>query len=157
MSRDKPQLSPQQCLREARGDGGSPLARVIATAGELERVDRKLRGHLPAELAVRSRVANLRNGVLVLAAESSAWAARLRYLSRDIVQTARKKCRLEVHEVEVRVSPTSAPSPQGGPPPRRLSRRAAEHLRNAADTAGDPELAALMQRLAGRAAPEDKD
>lgn len=63
-----------------------------------------LTSHLPSELAPRLCGAVERAGTLTIFAESSAWAARLRYVVREL-ETEIRAAAPEVGQVNVRVLP----------------------------------------------------
>ncbi|MGH3665022.1 MAG: DUF721 domain-containing protein [Egibacteraceae bacterium] len=93
MFRDESE-SPQ---RSDRGGEPAPLAALLASVRARRGWDRRLRGarvfeHWPAiageELARHVEPVRLAGGVLVLRAESSAWATQVRYLSAELVRRA---------------------------------------------------------------------
>jgi hypothetical protein len=62
------------------------LRRLTAQAGELKRLNERLKALLPPTLATHAEVAVVREDTLVLLASSAAWAARLRYSVPDILR-----------------------------------------------------------------------
>ncbi len=52
---------------------------------ELKKIDQIWQQTVPAELSKHSRVANFRDGCLVIEIDSAAWAMRLRYLLSDLI------------------------------------------------------------------------
>lgn len=92
---------PQAVLEVASRD--PHLGRLLAKAQRLQRLEAHLRRALSPELAAQIRVADLRNGLLVLGAPSPGAASRLRYAKADIVKALGADCSKEVREVRVRV------------------------------------------------------
>ncbi len=93
-------------------------------------------------------LANLRDSTLFFVADSSLWAARLRHTSPQILHAARERCKIDATRLKVRVEPKPAAPDQK--PRRRLSARAREVLRQAAETMNDEELARALAALAER-------
>jgi hypothetical protein len=83
------------------------LQPVLAKAQELRALAGLLDGFLPPELARQVRVVNYRDGEVVLAAASSAVAAKLRLLAPSLVIFFSKQ-RLQVNSVRIRVQPNAS-------------------------------------------------
>lgn len=80
------------------------LSALLTKAARLQQLEAHLRRALPPELAARVRVADLRDGLLVLSAPTPAAASRLRYAKPGIVKALGGECsKEEVREVKVRV------------------------------------------------------
>ncbi len=126
-----------------------PLDQVFQHSRELETLNRRLRDLLPDELAGHCAVGRCDSGGLSLVTDTPARAARLRYMSRtilegmpELVKPARGKIRVSVAPIQ----PLATPAPIK----RHLSTAAATQLRSLADTVDDSELAASLRRLASR-------
>jgi hypothetical protein len=93
------------------------IGRVLSSDGELQPVLAKARdlralagvvnGFLSAELARKTRVANLKDGRLVLIADHSAAAAKLQLLAPALVRVLQDQ-RWQVNSVSVRVQPNAS-------------------------------------------------
>jgi hypothetical protein len=93
------------------------IARVLSADGELQPVLAKARdlralagvvnGFLSADLARKTRVANLKDGRLVLLADHSAAAAKLQLLAPALVRVLQDQ-RWQVNSVSVRVQPNAS-------------------------------------------------
>ena len=93
------------------------LDRVLSADGELQPVLAKARdlraltgivhGFLSADLAGKTRVANLRDGRLVLIADHSAAAAKLQLLAPALIRLLQDQ-RWQVNSVSVRVQPNAS-------------------------------------------------
>ena len=59
---------------------------LLERARKLQRLEKVVLGLLPDNLAAHCRVMNLKNETLILAAPSSAWAARLRFAGPELVK-----------------------------------------------------------------------
>ena len=80
------------------------LQRLLARARALQTLDEVVRAWLPDKLAEKVKVAVVREGVLVLCAESPVWATRLRYEVPTILERASLHPELNhLKAVEVRV------------------------------------------------------
>ena len=118
------------------------LGAVAAHSRRLADAAQRLADCLPGGLAAHCRLADLDDGRLVVAADSSAWATRLRY------HTAELRQKLGVETCRVIVMPVSAPVARGRPPLAPISERAAGVLESTAQSVADPALAAALRRLA---------
>ena len=93
------------------------LDRVLSADGELQPVLSKTRdlravaaivhGFLSSDLAGKTRIANLRDGKLVLIADHSAAAAKLQLLAPALVRVLQDQ-RWQVNSVSVRVQPNAS-------------------------------------------------
>ncbi len=117
---------------------------------QLRALDEHVRTLLPSPCADHCRLANIRGGILSLAAESPAWASRLRFHAPQILRDLRQNAHLQVNKVHVLVSPTRASVER----PRRrradLSHKSASLLHDTALNINDPQLRAALFRIARR-------
>ncbi len=126
-----------------------PLHAVIDHARTLERLNRRIQRALPEEMRGQWQLARLDEAEMVVVAGSSAWATRLRYLSRALQDAAERLAGLRPERVTVRVAP-SASSPRRLQGPDALSEAASATLRSAAASSEDPRLREALERLASR-------
>ena len=126
--------------------------KLVARARLMGGLTESLRSLLPPALGSRCRVAGVTADQLTLAAESSAWATQLRYLQREIIKHMNAHHGLDVQRVKVHVSTLTLTNeePADSRPGRRprVPDAAADTLRRAARTVGDPGLAGALERLA---------
>ncbi|WJW74945.1 DUF721 domain-containing protein [Thiohalobacter sp. IOR34] len=132
--------------------GKSGLARLTERSRRLARFDRALRERLPPDLARHCRVGNLRDNVLILYVDSSAWAARLRFHSPQLLRQLRQEGPVKPRDIQVRVMPPAAPRPRTKAAGPRLSSDSARLLEQTAHALGDEKLAQALRRLARHAA-----
>ncbi len=143
----------RQILQTAR-TGSGRSAGLVERARELARLDTAVAAELPADMRPHCQVANLRAGTLVLAADSPAWAARLRFHAPRLLRRLRARG-LKAQRVRVLIqAPIPARRETPVPPPRRLSAEAARLIHQQAEAIADPDLAAALRRLARRRGPE---
>ncbi len=122
---------------------------MVQHARMLAVLDATLRQCLPPELAHRCRLANLRDGTLVFHTSSPAFVSALRLQAPALLEAA---AAIGVPAAQVRVKvATMLPVPPDAAPHRPLSPTARDHLRAAASIQPDPELRALLLRLASMA------
>jgi len=70
----------------------NPLLRgIIQKSYQLVALNQQVKKYLTPQLAQHCNVANLEQGCLTIAAESSAWATQLRYLKGDLLHQLRTK------------------------------------------------------------------
>lgn len=120
-------------------------------AHHLAALDRRVADYLPPSLAPHVRVANLRDGVLVLHADSTAWRMRAHYLAPGLLEALRGLPDLAgLVSIQVRVAPAAGTPRPVSPRPLRLSADASQCLADVADTVSDPGLRDALRRLAAR-------
>lgn len=129
-------------IRELLGTSG-PLDRLRRAAGRHSRDTGELSALLPTALAQRVTLVR-EDAELLILAENNAVAQLARFHAPALQQQAGVP-------VRVRVSPHATAPRRPAPPPPELPAEAAGCLRQAADGIDDPELAASLRRLAGRA------
>ncbi len=134
-----------------------PLPRLLDHARLLARLQQALQTALPADLAPHCRVLNLRNQTLTLAAQGSAWAARLRYQVPALLQHFARQRTVTVRTIRVKVAgPTAKPQEK----PKRnahLSPSNARLLEQTASALQDPGLRAALLRVASRGKKAKED
>ena len=123
------------------------LSQLHQHTSELARIRQVLQQALPPPLRDHFMVAAFDRDTLVLVADGTAWAARLRFQIPALRVAARERCGLPaLKSVRVRVSAPLSP-PRSGNRRLRLSRSAAESLRRSADSTSDEALRASLRRL----------
>ncbi|MBS0338087.1 MAG: DUF721 domain-containing protein [Proteobacteria bacterium] len=114
---------------------GGDFQPVMEKAREIEALSRLLEGFLPPELAPLARVANFKEGKLVIHAANGPAAAKLKLLSESLGVYISKQ-RSQVNSVSVRVQPGGGAMPDAAPQKQALMSKVALE-----------ELAALYTRL----------
>ena len=94
----------RDAVKVARDDEGG-LGRVMAQAQRIDALDHLLKPLLPKDIAAQVRVANLRDGCLVLAAPSGAVATRLRMESVRLLAALKDRGHQGIRHIEVRIAP----------------------------------------------------
>lgn len=119
--------------------------RVIAHGTLLANFEQFIVEQLPEPLNAHCRVANLRNGNLILYTDSPAWSTKLRYLLPAIKQAFESHFKTELKNLSIEVKPAQqAQAPHQGR--TKISQASAEHLRqSAAATPYEPLKAALVR------------
>ena len=104
-SRSRPPSAPRTTGPQVAADAllDSDAAHPIRRALWLDALDLKLRLCLPPALAAHARLANVDRGRLVFLVDASAWHARLRLASTELLDTARS-LGLEVNDLVVKVA-----------------------------------------------------
>jgi len=118
-----------------------------------QRLLKQARRALPPRLRGHCLCATVADEQLTLVTDSAAWATPLRFMAPEVLK-ALAKAYPGLRECRVRIRPAGATggTPARYLPPPRLSPEAVDHLRSAAETLADPELAAAFRRLATTAA-----
>jgi len=133
-------------------DGTSGINSLIPQAKRLLELRHVLSEALPAGLAQYCAVANWRAGRLVIFAENSAIAAKLKLL-RPALHDHYLKRGIEVTVIDIRVQPAQ---PAGPPPGKmaKLSAAAVDSLSRLAAQLPDSELKTTIRELAARKPPD---
>jgi len=151
--------SPQPVHKLLSGSSGNDLNGLICHARRLERLSALVRGYLGTPLGDHCRAANLREGGLLLHADSSAWANRLRYELPALLEFLRQQGQPELASIRFKVVPSDRlpPPATGGNRARpKLSAAASALLQNIAETTQDPDIREALLRLAKHASPPVK-
>jgi hypothetical protein len=83
------------------------LSDLVERARFLRQLDAQLRAELPANLSAHVQVANLYDDRLVMLADSSAWATRLRYERQKLLHHLWRHYSIRCPALEVKVSPAN--------------------------------------------------
>lgn len=126
------------------------LQPLLARAKRLEQLNHALRSQLPPPLNQHCQVANIRGDTLVLHADSSAWALKLRYSVPVMLAQLQKQPALQnLRCIDIKVRPTSiAAAPPEIPRRAHMSWDTANLLDSMADAIAHPKLQAALHRLA---------
>lgn len=146
-----PTATMSQPLRRYLGSGDA-LARLQDHANRLRRLQSALDDALAPPLASQCRVANLKEGVLVVFAQSGAAAVRLRQMAPTVIGLLNQAGQ-PIHTLKVKVLVSEPAAPRGSmAADRSLSRSARDHLEHfAAVLPPESDLRAAIERLARRA------
>lgn len=119
---------------------------VLKRALQLATLEARLLPTLPAQLRDHCRIANIRDGVLVLQTDSPTWATKAKFAVADLVSQAKAQG-LPVQRVRVTVRTGDSP-PKHAPRRAAMPKSAAAMLDDLANTVTNPGLAASLRRLA---------
>ncbi|WP_075182221.1 DUF721 domain-containing protein [Pantoea sp. 1.19] len=139
----------------------SILRQVQQRAGVLVRLNRAVQGLLPATLHPWVRVANYRQGILVLEVANASWMMRLRYEQSALLSALRAEILPSLAAIDIRINPALAakgePTAQESSSQaekkvakRQLSAASAQSLRDVAERSPE-KLRRIIERLASRA------
>jgi len=133
----------QDCLK---AEGG--LARLAGHAARLLRLQRLFESAVPRPLARGARVANLKLGRLVIHADNSAVAAKLRQITPTLVDVFRNEV-AEITGIQVAVQPRPGTQPQAPAATHEpLGDHAKQGLTSLAERLpGDSALSQALRRL----------
>lgn len=116
----------------------------------LARLTESVRNHLPLPCADHCRVANLYDDRLVVAVDSPAWSARLRFHAPELTRRLQRQHGLGIRQIRVVVSPSIETVVPRQRVRRDLSHKSARLLQQTAEGITDPGLRAALLRLARR-------
>ena len=127
------------------------MAALIRRAKQINVLDLWLQNRLPDGVRQHARIVNLTGDTLVVAADSAAWASRLRCLAPELIQPLREECGARgIRQIRVRVAiPQKRPEPYR-PAHRAVSADSASHLKTLAEHTDDPDLKSVLLRLSSR-------
>jgi len=101
---------------------------------------------LPDDLKAHCIASVLDNGRLCLYTDTSAWASRLRFFTRELSSRLRHEG-LSIDKINVRVLIRNRTRQARHEPVRRLSKENANLILQTSQSIADPELSAALQRL----------
>lgn len=159
MRDSRPQLLDALFDDDAAAEKGS-LHNIQQRAIALLKLNRAVKGLLPSQLHPWCRVANFRQGILVLETANASWLMRLRYEQSSLLSALRAQILPSLSSIDIRINPTlmakghhqmqDSVKISKNVPLRYLSQESAEHLRRVA--ARSPEkLKRKLERLASLA------
>ncbi|WP_431223748.1 DUF721 domain-containing protein [Serratia sp. L9] len=149
---------------DASATDKGPLHNVQQRAVALLKLNRAVQGLLPAQLHPWCRVANFRQGILVLETANASWMMRLRYEQPSLLSALRAQILPSLSSIDIRINPAlmakgssqargvgkTTEKAQTDVPMRYLSQESADELRGLA--ARSPErLRKVLERLASLA------
>ena len=121
---------------------------MVERAQRLRRLEQTILQLLPTDLAAHCRVVNLNKNVLILAAPSSSWAARLRFAATALADELRSRASLEVSGIQVRTRPEVPEAPRPARAGPTLSMESASLLARTAQDIDHRGLQEALYRLA---------
>lgn len=130
---------------------GSQYSRLVSQARALMALETRLQALLPEPLKAHCRLLAVRGDILVLAADSPVWAARLRFHAPQLVKQLNRTQTVTLHTIQIRVRPPEriVPAQRRQSMPRR-SKNSTTALQQVAQTVSDAGLKTALLRLANR-------
>lgn len=132
----------------------SPLLKtVLQKADKVTKLNQAVSKNLEPELVPYCRVANIRDGVLILTTPSPIWGHQLRFTSLSLLTTLRKEeqwCGLTSIKIHVRPNDEKLPVILPSLPIPALSLKGAAHLKEAAAQIKHLGLQEALERLSQR-------
>jgi len=126
--------------------GTADFKPLVEKARRLTELQAWYLGSMPRPLTRASRVVGCRSGVLVLAADNAAVAAKLRQLTPRLLKQLSEQER-QVTAIRIRVQPVNVPPPAELKDQRGLPAAALQHFETLVDTVGDPALKSAVETL----------
>ncbi|PWC21747.1 DUF721 domain-containing protein [Brenneria roseae subsp. roseae] len=162
--RDSRPQSLESLFDSASGSGSGPLRDVQQRAIALLKLNRAVRGLLPAQLHPWCRVANYRQGLLILETANANWLMRLRYEQPALLSALRAQILPSLASIDIRINPslaakgheilknndTTSTNETENKPLRQLSEQSAKTLRSLAGHSPE-KLRKILERLASLA------
>lgn len=130
------------------------LQKLVSKLEHLEQMHHVITSKLDPDLASQCRVANLRDGTLILATTSPAWNHKLRFSALDLLSTLRSDHRWSgLKSIDIRVdylSQVKTASPTNSKRLKPLSSQASQALTSLAQSISNEKLANSLNKLARR-------
>lgn len=124
-----------------------PAEGVLQRGQFLHRLNRLVGSLLDDDSKLHCQVGNVRDGVLILYVNSTAWASRLRYQCPALLKQLQQRRGLaSLQQIEIKVLPKQEKIEKSRP--AELSREASSCLSACADSIEDNGLRTALQRLA---------
>ncbi|KGT88360.1 hypothetical protein NG99_21640 [Erwinia typographi] len=144
-------------------EGQGVLQSIQQRAIALNRLNLAVQGVLPAQMHPWCRVANFRQGILVLETANASWMMRLRYEQSSLLSALRAQILPSLTAIDITINPSLAAKGQESvqkngsrseveenSPGRQLSEQSAEILRGVASRSPE-KLKRIIERLASLA------
>lgn len=161
MRDSRPQLL-EVLFDDASAGEKSPLHSVQQRATALLKLNRAVKGLLPAQLHPWCRVANYRQGILVLETANASWMMRLRYEQSTLLSALRAQILPSLSAIDIRINPSLMAKAEAATQKssvveqekqevfRQLSPQSADVLRGVAERSPE-KLKKALERLAALA------
>jgi hypothetical protein len=139
---------PKSLSRVLQNNRGT-LRDILSHATFIEQLNDVLLKHLPGEYAGHCQAVTLRQYILVVAADTPAWAARMRYFSAELLIKLRQEPVFRnLKKIQIRVVPRSL-IPRTPPPEQKyISGKSASVIQDAVKSIKDPKLKKSLLKLA---------
>ena len=125
------------------------LTQLSRDAAHLATLNKLLQSHLPTALSGHIRLAAIRDEVMVLQADSSAWASQLRFRTPEILARVAELPNFpKIVSIRVRTRNDHSPATASPRSERKPSGQAKNQLLRQAEVTDDPELRRALRRLA---------
>jgi hypothetical protein len=135
------------------------MQNFLGKVDALAQLNTLIASKLEPSLASNCRVANLRDGILILATTSPAWNHKLRFYSVDLLSELRSDPRWSgLKSIEIRVDylpNTESASAPGSKRGISISKENAELLSQLAETIANPKLAQALKRVSSKGNQQD--
>ena len=136
-----------------------PCSRILANAAlpilerarRLQRLEQAVLRLLPENLSAHCTVQNLKSEILVLATSSPAWAARLRFVTPDLIKQLECQLALTIRTIQVRIEPETVEIQPVKRQQPKLSLASGTLLAQTANSVDHPALQEALYRLAAKA------
>ena len=139
-------------------DSNKQLNKLYTHAKDICALNEKLHNYLAPSLSSHCTVANYSADTLIVNADTSAWASKLRNRIPDILDYARHECGLSnIISVRIRVSPNQNNTTHSSLPGTALGRKAslskksAEFIKSVATSIQDPALRESILKISKNA------
>lgn len=136
-------LKSVQSLMQNRDPG---FGQLLIHARLLNRLDRVLTTVLDPDLSVHCQVAELRNHCLILVCSNATFAARIRMISQQLLDSFREEGEPGIERIEIRIAPVNRPQPETRKR-RALSSAAIQALGRFAADSGDSDIQAIFDKI----------
>ncbi|MBX9706218.1 MAG: DUF721 domain-containing protein [Gammaproteobacteria bacterium] len=130
-------------------DDSQQLGSVLGKAQQIADLNRGLNIFFPDDLRNHCQIINLQQSQLTVAADNAAWATQLRYQVNTVLDGI-KTVMPEIRSLKIITQQPDAVVKAKPMVERTLSEEAAEHLQATAKTVTNPELKAVLEKLASR-------
>lgn len=127
------------------------LQRLVERTKALSRLNQAMQSYFPSPLNEHCRIANVKENVVIIQTDSSAWHTRLRYHVPQLLAFLRQQPGLgDLREIRIRVKPPEVAPVATTARRATLSSTAAEAIEGMARLIDDTDLRSALQRLAQR-------
>ena len=121
----------------------------------IRRLNHVLPDCLPSRLLEHAEIVSVQNTTLTVAADSPAWASKLRYYTRNLAESLSKKTGLNIESVKIMIRPATASSHKNRREKPYFSKNSAQLLKTLADNVKHSALQRALKSLAQHGQAKD--
>ena len=123
-------------------------SKLISAANKHREITKKIRSHLPVELAEHCEFGSIRGNSMIIFADSAAWATRLRFHSSDLLRYLNQEYKYSLASIKFKIAPVRGKKKKPKPLPFHIDKDNIKSIRQLSSTVGHKGLGDALKHLA---------